>query len=211
LNVIGFGVPRSRWLAIARAACATALLSAAAASTAFAQSPPPAVLNDEQLLQKYVWSTLGGEGLGRAALVAGFDQWRGKPERWGPGWNGYGKRLLSEFGASAIGSTTKYGVAHVERQDPSFVRCTCTGFGPRLRHAVTSPFYARRRDGRRVFSLATVAGLTAENVIPAATWYPAARGTRGGLLHAGAGVAAEMGIDVFREFVFNHTHGPGRR
>ena len=191
---------------LCRATCIAALLIIAAAVSGSAQEVPPKptpVLNDDQLLRKYVWSTLGVDGMVHATLVSGFDHYRGQPETWGTELNGYGKRWLSEFGASAIGSTTKYAVAHFEHQDPSFARCTCTGFGPRLRHAVTSPFYARRRDGRRVFSLATVAGLTAENVIPAATWYPAPRGTRDGLWHAGAGVAAKMGIDVFREFVFN--------
>ena len=184
------------------------LLTGFLPSIAFGQdaTAPAAVLNDEQLLQKYVWSTLGLDGIGHAALVAGYDQWRGKPDEWRSGWDGYGKRWLSEFGASAIGSTTKYAVAHFAHQDPSFVRCTCTGFGPRLRHAVTSPFYARNRSAERVFSLATVAGLTAENVIPPATWYPAASGARSGVLHAGAGVGAKMAIDVFREFIFNRTH-----
>ena len=160
------------------------------------------MLSDDQLLHKYVWSTLGADGVLHATLVGGFDQWRGTPEDWGSHSDGYAKRWMSEFAAAAIGNTTKYAVAHIEHQDPSFVRCKCTGFGPRLRHAMHSPFSARRRDGHEVFSLATVAGLTAENVIPAATWYPAPRGTRDGLVHAGGGIAAKIAVDVFKEFIF---------
>ena len=60
---------------------------------------------------------------------------------------------------------------------------------------------ARTRDGRSVFSLATVAGLTSENVIPASTWYPARHGVRDGALHTTGGVLAKMGVDVVREFI----------
>jgi hypothetical protein len=60
---------------------------------------------------------------------------------------------------------------------------------------------ARTRDGRRVFSIATVAGLSAENIIPATTWYPAPRGTRDGVLHTTAGVGIKLGINIVHEFV----------
>jgi hypothetical protein len=46
-----------------------------------------------------------------------------------------------------------------------------------------------------------VAGLAAENIIPAVTWYPEPRGARGGLAHAGSGILGKLGVDVFREFV----------
>jgi hypothetical protein len=202
-------------MSIGRYICVASFLVMALSAGASAQSSeppptPPPVLNDEQLLSKYVWSTLGADGIVHATLVSGYDQWRANPEDWGSRWDGYAKRWASEFAASAIGSTTKYAVAHWEHQDPSFVRCSCTGFGPRLQHALASPFIARRRNGRSAFSLATVAGLTAENVIPAATWYPAPRGTRDGLAHAAAGIGAKMAFDVFKEFVIPPRKKSGR-
>lgn len=184
------------------------LLMLAGASIAAAQDPaPPApkpVLDDEGLLRKYVLSTLGATGALHATLESAFDQWRNSPEDWGQTRSAYAERWASEFASSAIGSTTKYAVARLAHQDPSFVRCRCTGFRPRLRHALTSPFAARTRDGRRVFSMATVAGLAAENVVPAATWYPAPRGTRDGLAHAGTGVLSKLGVDLLKEFVDLH-------
>jgi hypothetical protein len=63
---------------------------------------------------------------------------------------------------------------------------------------------ARTRHGRRVLSPATAASLVAGHVIPAATWYPAPRGTREGFEHAGTGLAAKMAVDVVREFVSFH-------
>jgi hypothetical protein len=159
------------------------------------------VLNEEALLRKYVWSTLGLPGALHATLSGALEQWRGAPPEWGSGAGGYTKRWASEFAEAAIGNTTKYAVARALHHDPSFTRCRCSGFGPRLRHALVSPFVARTRNGRQVFSPATVAGLAAENIIPASTWYPEPLGARGGLAHAGSGILGKLGVDIFREFV----------
>lgn len=181
------------------------LVGWAATATASAQDPPaaapPPVLNNDQLLHKYVWATLGTEGALHATLGSALDQWRDSPDEWGTDAKGYAQRWASEFAQSAIGSTTKYAVARLFHHDPSFTRCECTGLAPRLRHALSSPFMARTRDGRRVVSPATMAGLVAENVIPPITWYPTERGTRDGFRHAATGVISKMGVSVFREFV----------
>ena len=60
---------------------------------------------------------------------------------------------------------------------------------------------ARTRDGRRVFSFATVAGQAAEHVVPASMWYPAGRIISDGVVLGLAGVVAKMGVNVTREFV----------
>jgi hypothetical protein len=182
---------------------AAVLMLAAAPCFAQAESPaeekPP--LNKHELLKKYVWSTLGPAGAFHATITSGLEQWRGAPPAWSTSAEGYAARWASEYAASAIGGTTKYAVARVLHQDPSFVRCSCTGRWPRLRHAVASPFKARTADGSWVFTPATVAGLAAQNVIPAATWYPAPRGVRDGAAHATSGILSKMAVDVFREFV----------
>ena len=165
--------------------------------------PPPPVLDDDQLLRKYVWSALGPSGALDATLASAFEQWRGSPRPWTRDATGYGQRWASAFAASAIGDTTKYTVAHFLKHDPSFARCTCAGVGPRLRHAVAAPFMARTKDGGWVFSPATVAALLAENVVPAATWYPEPHGVRDGVAHAGTGVLAKIGVNIFREFIYD--------
>jgi hypothetical protein len=170
----------------------------------FAQDSPtvvPPVADDHTLFRKYVVSTLGPAGAIRAALAGTVDHWLDVPSDWGSGATGYAKRWGSEFAGSAIGETTKYGVARLFRHDPSFVRCQCTGFGPRLRHSVSSPFMARRRDGRRVLSPATGAGLLAEEVVPASAWYPGPHSTREGLKRVAADVVGKIGLDILREFV----------
>jgi len=164
------------------------------------------VLDDQGLLRKYVWSTLGFPGALHATFASAFEQWRGAPPEWGTDAGGYPKRWASEFAGAAIGNTTKYAVARALHQDPSFARCRCSGAGPRLRHALVSPFAARTRNGRQVFSPATVASIAAENIIPASTWYPEPHGTRDGLAHAGFGIVAKVSVDIFREFVTIPKH-----
>jgi hypothetical protein len=175
--------------------------SASAGEDDTALPAPPPVLNEDQLLRKYVWSTLGPPGVIGATFVTSVDQWQGYPNEWGDGVSGFSKRWASRYAAAAIGNTTKYAVARMMHQDPSFTRCQCTGFGARFRYAVTSPFTARTRTGRRVFSLATIAGQAAEHVVPAATWYPPGRVMSDGVKFTVAGVVSKIGVNVFREFV----------
>jgi len=175
------------------------LCTAKASAQSVEAEPPP--LDDRGLLKKYVWSTLGPTGLMTSAVWAGLDEWRDSPQAWTREKRGYAQRWASEYAAAAIGSTTKYAVAHFRHEDPSFVRCACTGTGPRLRHALAAPFMARTSDGEWAFSPATVAGIAAEHVIPAATWYPEARGVRDGAAHVVTGVLSKMTVDVGREFM----------
>lgn len=179
---------------------AVAPLASAEDDEADAPVTPP-VLNDQQLLRKYVWSTLGPPGAVGATVVSSVGHWRGQPPEWGGGVSGFSKRWASQYAAAAIGNTTKYAVARLMHQDPSFTRCQCSGFGPRFRYALTSPFTARTRAGRRVFSVATIAAQTAEHVVPAATWYPRGRVMSDGVVLAATGVLSKMGVNVFREFV----------
>ena len=179
-----------------------ALLAGGWAPPALAQteSPPPP-LNEDALARKYVWNTIGPTGMLHATIASALEQWRESPIVWERDEHGYAKRWASEYAASAIGSTTKYAVARMFQQDPSFVRCVCTGVRPRLRHALAGPFIARDRDGQWGFSGATVLGIAAENIVPAATWYPEPRGVRDGIAHALTGVLAKMAVDAAKEFV----------
>lgn len=159
------------------------------------------VAGKHELFHKYVENSLGAEGMLGAALDAGLAQWRKAPAEWDNGVKGYAQRWASAYAQSTIGDTTKYAVARLLHQDPSFHRCECTGFGPRLAHAMSSPFKARNRDGEWVWSPAIGAGVVAAHVIPAATWYPSDHGARDGLERAGTALLSKIGVRLFREFV----------
>ena len=161
---------------------------------------PKPVATDHQMLHKYVWSTLGVEGALNATVGSAIDQWRNSPPEWGTGSEGFARRWVSDYAESAVGDGAKYAVAHFFHQDPSFTRCECSGFGRRLQHAVDSPFMARKRDGTRVPSAASLAGVLTGHVVSSATWYPAPLGTRDGLRHAGLSLVTKIAVDVFKEF-----------
>ena len=181
------------------------LMGIVAAQPAAAQDAPPPtpqpVATKHELLRKYVWSTLGTEGVIDATLSSGLDQWRRSPPAWDGDWGGYAQRWTSEYAESAISNTTKYGVARLFHHDPSFTRCQCTGVYPRVMHAVSGPFMARTRDGTLVWSPATAAGIVTGHLVSASTWYPAPRGTRDGVQHAAIGMLTKMGADLLREFL----------
>ena len=162
--------------------------------------PPKPVATDNQMLHKYVWSTIGLDGALSATLASGLDQWKRSPPEWNMDAAGYTRRWVSDYAETAIGDGAKYTVAHFFHQDPSFYPCACTGFGRRLHHAVDSPFMARTRDGTRVLSAASLAGFVTGHVVSASTWYPAPLGARDGLKHAGMSLAAKIAVDVFKEF-----------
>jgi hypothetical protein len=162
---------------------------------------PAPVAGKHELFRKYVENSLGPEGMLGAALDAGFAQLRNSPSEWDQGGKGYAQRWASAYAQSAIGDTTKYAVARLLHQDPSYQRCQCTGFGPRLAHAMISPFKARNREGDWVWSPAVGASIVASHVIPAATWYPSDHGARDGLERAGTALVSKIGVRVFREFV----------
>jgi hypothetical protein len=160
----------------------------------------PPVATKRQLLRRYVWSTLGVDGAIHATITSGLDQWRESPPEWRLDRTGYARRWASEYTESAIGDTAKYSVARIFHQDPAFTRCECQGFARRLVHALDAPFMARQRDGKRVLSGASLAGVLAGHVVSASTWYPAPNGARDGLQHAGVSLITKMGVDVFKEF-----------
>ena len=188
----------------AAATLACALLGCpqtAAAQDSSAPLRPAPVLNDDQLFRKYVMSSVGPPGMLGAAAAAGFEHWQNYPDEWRQGLSGYMKRWASAYAAGAIGDSTKYAIAHFQHEDPSFARCTCRGFKARMRHAAVSAFTARTRDGRTVFSLATVAGYSAEHVVPAVLWFPPRERWTEGVGLVGASIGSKIAVNIFHEFV----------
>ena len=74
---------------------------------------PKPVATDNEMLKKYVWSTLGTDGMLSATVGSAFDQARANPTEWGSNINstGYARRWVSNYAESAIGDGTKYAVA----------------------------------------------------------------------------------------------------
>ena len=103
----------------------------------------------------------------------GIDQARKTPPEWRQGAEGYNKRVASDFGIAAVGTTTRYALAEVFKEDTLYYRCECNGVFPRLRHAVISTLTARRgEDGHRVFSFPALVAPYAGAMTAVYGWYP---------------------------------------
>ena len=118
--------------------------------------------SERDKLRNYVFDSFGPYAFLGSAFSAGIAQGdtssnaqnAGIPPDWGQGWNSYGARFGSDFGINLVTQTARYSLAEAFRQDTIFYRCACTGFLPRLKHALISTVTARKGDdGHRVFSL----------------------------------------------------------
>ena len=127
--------------------------SSAAALPSVTPAPQSAVTytrpTEKTRLRNYFFDAFGPYPIIGAALAAGINQADNTPPEWKQGASGYGKRFGSDFGIAATTTTTRYALARAFGEDTLYYRCECKGVFPRLRHAVTSTFTARRgRDGK---------------------------------------------------------------
>ena len=170
-------------------------------------SPPHAVLLHPHREQrdKYLWGTFGPPGMLDATLGAAFGQWQNTPKEWGEGEEAFAKRLATEYSEAAINATTRYVLARLRDEDPSFHRCECSGVRRRGWHAIISPVVAYRfDDGRMQFSAARLGGTAASSFISANAWKPGEPDVRTELAHVGMDLLSAAGVNLLREFVFHH-------
>jgi len=170
-------------------------------------APPHQVLLHPHREQrdKYLWGTFGPPGVLDSALSAAFEQWTNRPEEWGQTERGYFKRLASEYSESAINGSTRYVLARLRDEDPSFRPCECSGFRRRALHAIVSPFIAYSFvDGKPQFSTARIAGTVTSHAISASVWKPTPTTVATEAAHLGTDLLSTIAVDLLREFFFHH-------
>lgn len=154
----------------------------------------------------YLFDSFGPYPMVGAGLSAGIDQIENAPPEWG-GATGFGKRLGSEFGTAAIGTTTRYALAEVFREDTLYYRCECRGVLPRMSHAVNSTFTARRgADGHRAFSISALAAPYAGAAASVYGWYPDRFGPKDALRIGSYNLLFYMGGNISLEFLSSGSH-----
>jgi hypothetical protein len=170
-------------------------------------APPHAVLLHPHREQrdKYLWGTFGPPGILEATLGATLGQWLNTPEVWGRTESAFVKRFATEYSESAINDTTKYALARLRDEDPSFRRCSCSGAHRRALHAIISPLIAYRfEDDQPQFSIARIGGTAVSSFISGNTWKPGPATAGAQIAHVGFDLLSAMGVDLLREFVFHH-------
>ena len=152
---------------------------------------------------RYVKDTVGPLRLTRTAVSAGLDQWRDKPEEWGQGMKGYGRRYASSFGRNLIQQSVTYGLDEALGQDSEFQRSNRDGFGARVKHAFLETITSRTKSGNRVLSAPRLAGVYTGAIVATETWYPERYSYKDGLRIGTGTLITGFGINLVREFFIN--------
>jgi len=163
-------------------------------------------------ISNYLFDAFGPYPIASATLKAGFDQAKNTPPEWRRGAEGYRKRLGSDFGIAGIGTTTRYALSEVFKEDTLYYRCECKGVLPRLSHAVISTLTARRgEDGHRVFSFAALVAPYAGTMTAAYGWYPRRYGAKDALRMGNYNLLQFVGANIALEFLYSGPHSLRRR
>jgi hypothetical protein len=151
----------------------------------------------------WAMNTFGPVPIIANAALAGIDTGREEPPEWdsdGRG-KGFAKRWGSGMGVNAINQTTLMLISAATRQDPIYYRCACSGFGPRVGHALKMSFAGRSRSGNMVFSPAKLMGPFAGAMVSRSVWYPDRYDYRDGARAGALSLGLSIAWNVAREFV----------
>lgn len=158
--------------------------------------------NADKRFKSYVGNMFGPIALARNVASAGFSTWTNEPEEWGEKWEGFGRRVASNFGKSVIKETTIYGLDEAFKIDSRFYRSEKRDFKSKVKNAVTSPFLARKPDGRKVFGFPRLAGTYASSIIAAETWYPGRYDYKDGLASGTISLGTTVLVNLVKEFIW---------
>ncbi len=141
-----------------------------------------------------VWYLKGG-------VSAGQNQWKDKPDEWGQGASGYGKRYADIMGQYAIQKTTMFGLESLLHEDNRYFGSGKKGFWPRTGYALKSSILARHDDGKRYPSVSLFAGY-ASGAFLSRTWQPPSSSTAAdGAVSFGISMGWNIGFTVVKEFL----------
>jgi hypothetical protein len=218
-EVVATNKPKSRGRRSILVACAVLVLAGSARAQDLKpdpgkpESPKPKVAlgyqrpSEKIKVVNYLFDAYGPFPIVGSALVAGIGQADDSIPDWGQGFTGYARRWGSSYGIGAITTTTRYGLAELLREDTLYYRCECTGFFPRLRHAMISTLTGRRgEDGHRVFSLPSLIAPYVGTTTAVYTWYPSRYDMKDAFRQGNYSLLAFMGGNVALEFFPSGPH-----
>ncbi len=158
-------------------------------------------------LHDYLSNAYGPLTLTEGLFMSGIHQATRNPPDWQEGMAGFGERLGSDFGISTVQITARYAIAEVAREDTRYYRCNCTGFFPRLGHAVVSTLIARRgADGHATFSYANLLAPYVGTTTAVYGWYPSRYGIKDAFRMGNYSLMGYMGCNLSLEFLPHGAH-----
>jgi hypothetical protein len=174
---------------------------------------------EEHTFKRYLADTVGPYPLAMAVFTAAIHQGTDNPPEWHQGFSALSKRFGSNMGITAVGNTTRYGLATLLDVDTSYHRCQCAGVPRRVAHAAFSALIARKRSGgKSVFSVPGLAAPYAATMTATYAWYPSRYGARDALRMGNYNLLGTVGSNIAFEFIprkvwkgLEHIHMSSRR
>ena len=152
--------------------------------------------------KRYINGMVGPFSLAKQVAGAGIATWRNSPEEWGGQWEGFGKRLASNFGKNVIKQTTIYGLDSALKLDSHYYRSKKKDAGSKIKNALLSPLTARNARGKRVVGVPRLVGTYTASIVAAETWYPSRYGWKDGAKSATFSLGISAAYNLFKEFVW---------
>ena len=152
--------------------------------------------------KRYVNGTVGPYALARQVMGAGISTWRNSPEEWGGQWEGFGKRVASNFGKNLIKQTTIYGLDEALKLDSHYYRSEKKDAGSKIKNALLSPVTARNSRGKRVIGVPRIVGTYTGAIVAAETWYPDRYDWKDGVRSGTISLGMNAAFNLFKEFVW---------
>jgi hypothetical protein len=145
--------------------------------------------------------TFGPKALLRTAGGAVLGQITNKPDEWGRGVAGLGKRFASGFATHIVRNTIAYPVAAALHEDLHYHKSTSPNFGPRLEHALVSTVWTQKTTtGQGTVAVGNLTG-TVGGALISRLWQPASiRTFSSGFSSAGISLGGQAAVNVVREF-----------
>lgn len=160
-----------------------------------------------QKFRNYLFDSFGPYAVAGSVISGSFQQAHNAAPEWGDGWDAYGVRVANSLGINLVATTARYGLAELFREDTIFYRCDCSGFRPRLSHALISTLTARRgSDGHRTFSFSNLAAPYAGTMTAVLGWYPSRYEPMDGFRIGNYKLLTTAGVNVAKEFIYGGPH-----
>lgn len=155
-----------------------------------------------QALRRFLSDSVGPYPIMEALFTAGLHQATDNPPEWRQGFPAFSERFGSNMGITAAGNAVRYGTAWAMKIDPRFHKCRCTGFGPRLGHAVKATAFARRQgSGSSVLSIPNLFAPYAATTAAVYAWYPSRYSGKDAFRMGNYNLLGTVGSNIAFEFM----------
>lgn len=168
----------------------------------------PKHLIEKERFQQYLLFVGGPLPLLGEAAGSGINQWTNTPPEWGQGWGAYGKRFGSNLAYNAVRQTITYASSIPLDEDSRYFASHRHGLTRRVGFALISTVTAKKTDGRRVFSVSSVAGVVGASAISSIWGPPSFKGPRNIAGNAGISFGVTAAFNIVREFLPDLLHRP---